>query len=533
MITLSKDRYEPLGHLGSGATSRVEKARDTVIGRTVALKTFLNSFGKGIEEQFLREAQIIGQLSDPCIVQLYDVGIDEQGTPFLVMEYVAGKTLEDKLDPSVLTIQRACAWAADLAGALALAHRAGIIHGDVKPGNILVTAEKKVKLGDFGIARFASQISGSGNLMGTPAYLAPEQIQGEPQDPRSDQFALGVVLYQLLTGLRPFDGSSVGAVCAQILNAEPVPPSQHNPTVPAALDRIVARCLAKNPKDRFTDCDGLASALYPLARSSSSSTAQKTRNRFSGSKSGGLRDVWITATACLLLAASIPASRFFRARLLVPSVPSIRISPPEVPVEAFNHSATPAAEAAHPVAAGESVTQLADRRVIRPAKLLAAPTKGTGDSQGFQRDASAPPASSVALVSESAAQAVPASSLHIEITSTVTEGTLAIFADRELIFTTNFETATPGGPIRVQHALSTGPHQFRVALYKPDKSLRLEKEGLAEIRSDGSNILAVHVNHHAKLLIRHEVAMEVAWPSGSATGSERADAAVKSSALMK
>jgi len=185
MITLSKDRYEPLGHLGSGATSRVEKARDTVIGRTVALKTFLNSFGKGIEEQFLREAQIIGQLSDPCIVQLYDVGIDEQGTPFLVMEYVAGKTLEDKLDPSVLTIQRACAWAADLAGALALAHRAGIIHGDVKPGNILVTAENKVKLGDFGIARFASQISGSGNLMGTPAYLAPEQIQGEPQDPTS------------------------------------------------------------------------------------------------------------------------------------------------------------------------------------------------------------------------------------------------------------------------------------------------------------------------------------------------------------
>jgi hypothetical protein len=202
-------------------------------------------------------------------------------------------------------------------------------------------------------------------------------------------------------------------------------------------------------------------------------------------------------------------------------------------VEAFNHSATPAAEAAHPVAAGESVTQLANRRVIRPAKLLAAPAKQTGDSQGFQRDASPPPALSVALASESAAQAVPASSLHIEITSTVTEGTLAIFADRELIFTTNFETATPGGPIRVQHALPTGPHQFRVALYKPDKSLRLEKEGLAEIRSDGSNMLAVHVNHHAKLLIRHEVAMEVAWPAGSATGSERADAAVKSSALMK
>ncbi len=144
MITLQKGRYEALEPLGSGATSRVEKARDNVIGRTVALKTFINGFGEGQEQQFLREAQIIGQLSNPAIVQLYDVGIDEQGTPFLVMEYIAGKTLEHHLDPSQLPTQRACAWAADLAGALAIAHRAGILHGDVKPGNILVTPENKV-----------------------------------------------------------------------------------------------------------------------------------------------------------------------------------------------------------------------------------------------------------------------------------------------------------------------------------------------------------------------------------------------------
>src|SRR5579859_4407185 len=156
MITLQKDRYEALEYLGSGATSRVEKARDNVIGRSVAIKTFSNGFGDGLEQQFLREAQIIGQLSNPCIVQLYDVGINERGIPFLVMEYVAGKTLDDHLASSALMPQRSCAWAADLAGALALAHRAGIIHGDVKPGNILVTTENKVKLGDFGIARFAA-----------------------------------------------------------------------------------------------------------------------------------------------------------------------------------------------------------------------------------------------------------------------------------------------------------------------------------------------------------------------------------------
>jgi len=318
MITLAKGRYETLGHLGSGASSRVDKARDNVIGRTVALKTFLNGFGQVLEQQLLREAQIIGQLSNPCIVQLYDVGINEQGSPFLVMEYVAGKTLEDHLDPSALPLQRACAWAADLAGALALAHRAGIIHGDVKPGNILVTAENRVKLGDFGIARFASQISGSGNLMGTPAYLAPEQIQGEPQDPRSDQFALGIVLYQMVSGVKPFDGSSLGAVCAQILNSEPAPPSHHNPAVPKALDRIIARCLAKKTKDRFAHCDELASALYPLARSGPPSAAPKTRKPFWWSKPGGPRDVWTTAAACLLLAASVPVTRSLRARLLVP-----------------------------------------------------------------------------------------------------------------------------------------------------------------------------------------------------------------------
>ena len=128
MITLSKGRYEAIEPLGSGATSRVEKARDNVIGRTVALKTFVNGFGEGQEQQFLREAQLIGQLSNPSIVQLYDVGIDEHGTPFLVMEYIAGSTLEQHLGPSRVPAPRACAWAADLAVALDVAHRAGILH---------------------------------------------------------------------------------------------------------------------------------------------------------------------------------------------------------------------------------------------------------------------------------------------------------------------------------------------------------------------------------------------------------------------
>jgi tRNA A-37 threonylcarbamoyl transferase component Bud32 len=531
MITLPKGRYETTGLLGSGATSRVEKARDNVIGRTVALKTFTTSFGQDLEQQFLREAQIIGQLSNPSIVQLYDVGIDAQGTPFLVMEYVAGKTLEDHLDPSTLTLQRACAWAADLAGALAIAHRAGIIHGDVKPGNILVTAENRVKLGDFGIARFASQISGSGSLMGTPAYLAPEQIHGESQDPRSDQFALGIVLYQMVSGVRPFDGSSLGAVCAQILNAEPVPPSRHNPAVPPALDRIIARCLAKNPSDRFAHCDELASALYPLARAHPLPREQ-TRKRFWWSKPGGQRDVWISAAACLLLAGSVPVSRSLRARLALPSAPAIHFPLPQVPAEAFTPTLPTVVEAETPPpeAAPSRVAPVTNRRVTGRAQLAAAREKqpsGAGDTPGISSPRFIP---SLSLASDSAARTAPASTLQIEIISSVTEGSLAIFAARELIFTTNLVTVTAGEPIHFEHALPAGTQQFRVALYKPDKSLRLEKEGLAEIRSDGANTLVVHVNHRAKLLLRREFGLEVTWPDGSAASSAPA---LRASGRMK
>ena len=210
-----QNRYEIIGALGIGATSRVDKARDSTIGRTVAIKTFLHGFGSGdIQKQFLREAQIVGRLTHPYIVGLYDIGTNEDGVPYLVMEYVEGKTLEKTLDNGPLPLERAAVWGADLASALYRAHQCKIIHGDVKPANILITNEGQVKLGDFGIARFATQVSGSGSVLGTPAYLSPEQILGGRQDTRSDLFSLGIILYQMTTGVRPFDGTSVGAVCA-------------------------------------------------------------------------------------------------------------------------------------------------------------------------------------------------------------------------------------------------------------------------------------------------------------------------------
>ena len=540
MITVQTGRYEALEPLGSGATSRVEMARDNVIGRIVALKTFVNGFGEGQEQQFLREARIIGQLSHPSIVQLYDVGIDERGTPFLVMEYVAGKTLEHHLDPATLTPQRACAWAADLATALAIAHRAGILHGDVKPGNVLVTQEHKVKLGDFGIARYASQVSGSGRLMGTPAYLAPEQIQGQPQDARSDQFALGIVLYQMLTGARPFDGSSLGAVCAQILNAAPEPPSRRNPSVTPALDRIVAKCLSKDPADRFASCDELASELYPLARSSSQKPAAQIKKTSWWSKPSGQRDVWLVAAACLLIASIVPAFRSIRTRLAAPPPPSALHFSSLLPADALSNTlqiASAALQADIVAAPLEPAQKTPPKQQNRSAKHIAAhknSPSGLQNSSSKEFFAALP---SLPLAKEPAPAAVPSSSIQFEITSAVKEGILTVFADRELLFTEDLSSAKQGQPMHFEHALAAGPHQFRVALYKADRSLQVEKEGFAETRPDASNTLAVHVTHRAKMLVRRELALEVTWPgatspTAAATSADHKSSAIKSAALV-
>ena len=338
MMAAKKDRYEALELIGSGTTSRVDKARDNVIGRTVAVKTLTDSLDESLEQQFLREAQIVGQLSHPAVIQLYDVGINQHGTPFLVMEYIAGKTLEQHLNSSTLTIQRSCAWAADLAGALATAHRAGIVHGDIKPGNILVTPENKVKLGDFGIARLTTQLPSSHRLLGTPAYLAPEQIQFELQNERSDQFSFGIVFYQMLTGVRPFDGNSVGEVCSQIMNETPTPPSEHNPAVPPELDRVIERCLAKNPEERFVSCEELAKSLYPFCRSKSRNSEPVVKKHSWWSAPTGHRDVWIAAAACLLLAGLVQIPRLLNARYGIPAAPTRQYFRPGVPYEAFSYT---------------------------------------------------------------------------------------------------------------------------------------------------------------------------------------------------
>jgi eukaryotic-like serine/threonine-protein kinase len=261
-------RYQVLDTLGTGAHSRVVRGFDPLIDRQVAIKLFSPELARGDgRARFLREARVVGQISHPSIITLHDIGIEESTlTPYLVMELVDGQSLEKILSKGSVPFPTACNYVAHIAVALAVAHRRGIIHGDVKPANILITSDNRVKLTDFGMARLASHDSGDTSLLGTPAYWCPEQIHGRPQDARSDIFSLGVAFYEMLTGISPFAGDSLQSVCNHVLSSTPLPATQSNPSLPSTLDEVLAKCLAKDPQLRFQSADLLAEQLFPLAR---------------------------------------------------------------------------------------------------------------------------------------------------------------------------------------------------------------------------------------------------------------------------
>jgi serine/threonine protein kinase len=541
---MQKDRYEIIGPLGFGATSRVDKARDKIIGRTVAIKTLVHSFGAAPQQkQFLREAQIVGQLSHPAIVNLFDVGVEETGIAYLVMEYVNGRTLLQVLSESPIPWPRACSWAADLATALGRAHSAGIIHGDVKPANIMITEEGEVKLSDFGIARFATQVSGSGRIMGTPAYLAPEQIMGEPHSTRSDLFSLGIVLYQMLTGVPPFDGSSVAAVCAQILTADPVEPSRRNPALPQGLDHIVMRCLAKKADDRYPTGDALAASLYPLARRAPVRPAASSVSWWS--RPLQTRDIWAFASVILLAGSSVPMGRAVVSHFHKPPAPApiALFAAPKAPEDLQSDAvADVAAEVAFPAPAepGYSKTFVPPKRIGPPPRRPSQASHRSGVARavapavrGTRSDVAVPILTLPASVASAGHVAVERAALRIKINATVGAGTLAIFADHDLLLTTDLREYAAADPMGLERLLPAGPHQLRVALYRADKSLQTEKEGLGELRADTENTLTIRVSKRSKMLVRRETALEVIWPSAIAPQAQPATSSAAVASALK
>ena len=274
-------RYEILEELGHGAMGTVYRAKDPAMDRVVALKTIIalvlsSDQGSDFRERFYREARAAGALAHPGIVPVFDVG-EHEGLPYLVMEFISGKTLADAMKKGErMTLDRVCEMGQKIAEALGYAHQHGVVHRDIKPANILLTSKEahgieRPKIADFGVAKLAAgHTTLTGQILGTPAFMPPEQFTGAPIDGRADIFSLGVVLYWMATGEQPFPGESMTAVSYKVVHTEPVPPRRLNPSIPLKLEGIILKCLAKNPDERYQTGEDLARDLGELRTVSTS-----------------------------------------------------------------------------------------------------------------------------------------------------------------------------------------------------------------------------------------------------------------------
>jgi hypothetical protein len=305
-------RYQILTELGRGAMGVVYKALDPKINRMVAVKT-ISMAGQPPEEEreyrerFFREAEAAGRLSHPGIVTIFDVGEEpETRVPYIVMEFVGGKSLDKMLAQGdhKLPLETAMQLALELAEALDCAHDQGVVHRDLKPANILITEDGHAKIADFGVAKLnLANFTLSGRVLGTPAYMSPEQLNGNEVDGRSDLFSLGVVLYAMATGYRPFQGNSALTVSFKVVNRDPVPATVLNTDLPLGLDYILARALAKDPDQRYQrgvemvqDIQALREGRDPRSKENPPDTAAgRTQTSNATTGSSGLAPLGIAA----------------------------------------------------------------------------------------------------------------------------------------------------------------------------------------------------------------------------------------------
>ncbi|HET9577309.1 MAG TPA: serine/threonine-protein kinase [Usitatibacter sp.] len=276
-------RYRVVSELGQGAMGVVYRAEDPELGRIVAIKT-IGLSGTAQEQdvhqaRFRQEARAAGAVSHPAIVTIYDVG-REGDLAFIAMEYVEGRELRQLIREGALTPARSLEIAALVADGLAFAHERGVIHRDIKPGNIMVLPDGRVKIMDFGIAHLQESDvkTQSGVLLGSPQYMSPEQVAGQALDGRADIFSLGVVLYEMLTGVKPFDAADLTQLLFWVVNLPHKPPSERNASLPPVIDYIIARALKKNAHERYATAAEFARDLRDcLPEVSASSAAAQAR----------------------------------------------------------------------------------------------------------------------------------------------------------------------------------------------------------------------------------------------------------------
>ncbi|MFA6147135.1 MAG: serine/threonine-protein kinase [bacterium] len=362
-------RYKVLEELGQGSMGIVYKAHDPNLDLVLAVKVLRPEClqGETLVKRFLAEARVLGRLDHPNIVRVYNVD-EDQGTVYIAMEFLEGEGLNDLAKRKRLSPEEIAGLGAKIAGALGYAHSKGIVHRDVKPGNILVRPDGNPKVTDFGIARIEDTAehlrTQAGEILGTPAYMSPEQVLSEPVDGRSDIFSLGIILYELCAGERPFRGDSLGAVFQAITQATPVPLSERNPEIPAALAEAVERCLRRNPADRFQSGEELAAALRGCLRKESPPESAPAGSPGAGRKG---MPAWVFIAAIAVLAgAGGGIYQFTRGRDAAPLPSAPASAPKETAGSSLRLSTSPAG--AHVFLDGVS-------KGVSPLRMEASPGK--------------------------------------------------------------------------------------------------------------------------------------------------------------
>ena len=503
-------RYEILGDLGRGAMGVVYKARDPQIDRTVAVKTIaLHGQDPEAEKEFrLRfqnEAQAAGRLHHPGIVSVFDVGEDpETQDPYIVLEYVDGEALNRILKrEKKLPIERALQLTEEVALALSYAHAQGVTHRDVKPGNILVSQDGRPKIADFGIAKLnLANLTVPGKLLGTPAYMAPEQLSGTAADGRSDLFSLGVILYAMVTGHSPFQGDSATTVCFKVANREPVPASALDMNLPREIDSIISRAMAKDPKRRFQTGAEFAAAVAELRTAISLS---KTRP---GSGSTTARVLAASPAVGMAYGAKLVRAAVLKApiRDLILGAATIVLlvivgAQTKLLVLRHQQAATVAAVGIRPNSSTGTLPPTIEMPVSPPANAPVVKASTATSKAGAKRvkaAKNASPASAGEVV-------VPLSTVELTVRHQFKDATLSVWVDGKLALTRQLHGGAQKhlvvfngvrGSESETFQVPAGKHMLRFRAQTADQTVDLSKTISADLIGGGDKTLAVTFDKH-------------------------------------
>ncbi len=525
-------RYEVVAELGRGAMGVVYKARDPQIERIVAVKT-VSLWGQEPDEEkefrlrFMHEAQAAGRLHHPGIVAIFDVGENpENHDPYIVLEYVDGQPLnrilarEKKLSPA-----KALQLTEEIAEALDYAHGQGVTHRDIKPGNILVTQDGHAKISDFGIAKLnLAHFTVPGRVLGTPAYMAPEQLNGEGVDGRSDLFSLGVILYAMVTGHSPFQGDSATTVSFKVANREPVAASALDLNLPRELDEVIARAMAKDRKQRYQRGSEFAEDVRQLQsffKAGSTTTSQRLAT-LTGTGTGTHTGRTTQASGAHSAAGMAPLKMLRNAfrnapiRDLILGVATvIMLVIAGVESKLFVTSPIAVANVADAAPSGLGVPSSGG---IPQNSAKDLPSSGTGTGT---RVAPAAPAAARATSRKGHAPAshaakqivVPSSTLNLAVQHQFKDATLFVWVDDKLILTRPLHGAAQKrlvvfnglhGAESETLKIPAGKHVLRVRALSADQTIDLSRTASADFVGGGDKSLQVTID-------KHNTAMRLTW----------------------